>query len=115
MLLGFSIELPTPKDLVLKLTSYGFIVLAPDYKASLNRTVMENENFRTEVVGVSSVDEAIVVAKELIENGIQLIELCGGFGESNASLIIDSVKSNVPIGFVGFTDKEQEKVEVLLN
>ena len=99
----------------MKLKKYAFIVLAPDYKACLNNTVIESEKFRTEVVGVSSVEEAIIVAKELINQGVQLIELCGGFGESNASIVIDSVKSDVPIGFVGFTAKEQQKVELLLN
>lgn len=97
------------------LNNYAFIVLAPDYKAPLNSCVMESEEFRTEIVGVSSIEEAIIVAKELIDQGVQLIELCGGFGESNANIVIDSVNSDVPIGFVGFTAKEQQKVELLLN
>lgn len=99
----------------MKLNNYGFIVMAPDYNPSKQHTIMENEFFRTEVVGVSSVEEAINVSRKLISEGIQLIELCGGFGDEMANEVISALDSEVPIGFVGFSIKENDKLKKLMD
>lgn len=42
------------------------------------------------------------VAKELVEQGIKAIELCGGFGNVGVSLVADAVQCKVPVGVVRF-------------
>ena len=54
------------------------------------------------VLGVSSYDEASRVSRELVENGIKCIELCGGFGHKGVAKIIEAVKGEIPIGVVRF-------------
>lgn len=98
----------------MNINNYGFIILAPDYNPTKQHAILENEYFRTEVVGVNSVEEAVEVSRELISQGVQLIELCGGFGEEKANKVIDSLKSDIPIGFVGFSVKENEKLVSLM-
>ncbi|ACA85732.1 DUF6506 family protein [Shewanella woodyi] len=97
------------------LTNYGFIVLAKEYQPTQNRSVIENEYFKTQVVGVSTVEQAITVCRELIEEGVQVIELCGGFGEESANKVINSLDSQTPIGFVGFSVSETQKLTKLLS
>ncbi|MBW8184311.1 DUF6506 family protein [Shewanella nanhaiensis] len=97
------------------LSNYGFIVLAKEYQPTQNSSVIENKYFKTQVVGVSTVEQAITVCRELIEEGVQVIELCGGFGEENASKIINSLDSQTPIGFVGFSVSETQKLTKLLS
>lgn len=94
---------------------YGFIVKAANYGYRIDNSVIETELFRTEIVDVSTDDEAVIVAKNLIKNGVQVIELCGGFGEESADQIISAVDSNVPIGFISFTKNEQLKLAQLIN
>ncbi|GGJ05749.1 hypothetical protein GCM10007978_49180 [Shewanella hanedai] len=96
------------------LTHYGFIVLAKGYQPKIQRSVMENEHFKTQVIGVSSVEDAVTVANDLIKEGVQVIELCGGFGEDNANKVINSLDSQTPIGFVGFSVSETQKLSKLL-
>ncbi|USD33781.1 MULTISPECIES: DUF6506 family protein [Vibrio] len=93
---------------------YGFIIKAESYSHVRDSTDLNAPEFSTHVVGVSSDDEAIVVAKAMIESGIQVIELCGGFGADSASYIIESLDTNVPIGYVTFSDQETNKLEQLL-
>jgi hypothetical protein len=51
------------------------------YDSTKQRAGLDNGVFRTEIVGVSIVEEATDVSRSLISSGVQLIELCGGFGE----------------------------------
>ena len=95
------------------LQRYGFIVKAPGYDAKNANQTMVTKGFITKMVGVSSDDEAMVVAKEMIADGIEVIELCGGFGEQSAQKIIAALDSNVPIGYVCFSESENRKLEDL--
>ena len=53
-------------------------------------------------VGVSSISDAPAVARQLIADGVKLIELCGGFGGAGLGLVASAVKSQVPVGAVFF-------------
>lgn len=70
---------------------------------------MNTTGFSTQIAGVSSDEEAIIVAKNMIETGIQVIELCGSFGLESAEHISNSLDTDVPIGYVTFNDSEQKK------
>ncbi|MGF1758731.1 DUF6506 family protein [Photobacterium sagamiensis] len=94
---------------------YGFIVKAANYDYKKDCSVLETALFRTKIVGVRSDMEAVIVAKDLIHEGVQVIELCGGFGKKSADKIISEVNSNVPIGFVTFSEKEELKLSQLIS
>jgi hypothetical protein len=64
------------------LTHYGFLVKAPGYAPETHRTALVAPSFTTRIVGVSNVEQALVAARQLVEEGIQMIELCGGFYSS---------------------------------
>ena len=51
-------------------------------------------------VGVSSVAEAPGVARQLVADGVELIELCGGFGGAGLGAIVSAVENRVPVGAV---------------
>jgi len=53
-------------------------------------------------VGVSNVSDAPAVARQLIADGVELIELCGGFGGAGLGLVTSAVKNRVPVGAVFF-------------
>ncbi|MCO7227315.1 DUF6506 family protein [Pleionea sp. CnH1-48] len=96
------------------LTHYGFIVKAPGYSADSHSLNMDSEHFHTMIVGVSSLDEAIVAAKKMVADGIQVIELCGGFGTEDRELLIQAVDSEVPVGSVSFSKSEKDKLTAFL-
>ena len=50
--------------------------------------------------GVRNVDEAASVARQLVDEGVELIELCGGFGGEGLGAVVNAVQGKVPVGAV---------------
>jgi predicted polyphosphate/ATP-dependent NAD kinase len=53
-------------------------------------------------VGVPSVADAPAVAQQLVADGVEFIELCGGFGGAGLGCVISAVDNRVPVGAVFF-------------
>jgi hypothetical protein len=51
-------------------------------------------------VGVRNISEAAAVARRLSGEGVELIELCGGFGGEGLGLVVNAVEGKVPVGAV---------------
>ncbi len=79
------------------LTSFGFIVTGDDF-----RQEQGTPKFRMRVVGVREPKQGIEVAREMVHDGIQLIELCGGFSPVWAGRIIEAIDYAVPVGVVAY-------------
>lgn len=79
------------------LERFGFIGTGDDF-VQLQGT----EKFFMKVVGVSSPDKAIDVAQVMVQEGIQLIELCGGFSPVAAGKVIEAIDYAVPVGVVAY-------------
>jgi hypothetical protein len=58
----------------------AFIVLADQSDPAEHRTVLQTPVYDLTVVAVPDYQAAVQVAKELFSEGIEIIELCGGFG-----------------------------------
>jgi hypothetical protein len=67
------------------LTRFGFIVTGDGFVQWVG-----TDRFRMKVVGVQKPEEGVQVAKDMVAEGIQLIELCGGFSPVWAGRIIDA-------------------------
>lgn len=99
----------------MRLTHYGFLVMAPDYEPSQQNARLENPLFKTEIRGVSSLPQAIDAATSLINEGVQLIELCGGFSVEQAEELIATLDTHIPIGHVRFGESEGRKLTQLMS
>ena len=53
-------------------------------------------------VGVAKVEDAPTIARRLVDEGVELIELCGGFGASGTAAVIEAVSHRVPVGAVSY-------------
>jgi hypothetical protein len=62
------------------------------------------------VSGVQTVDEAILVAQELLTKRVQLVELCGAFSAEDADRIRAATNDLIPIGRVQYTAEERERL-----
>lgn len=52
--------------------------------------------------GVSTFEEAVTLAKELADQGISAIELCGAFGNIGTGMVAQAVKGKADVGVVKF-------------
>lgn len=84
------------------LTKFGFIVTGSGLDARVHRMVMRSESFEMVVVGVATAADGPSVARTLVDEGAQLIELCGGFGPTWTAQVISAIGARVPVGAVGY-------------
>ncbi len=80
----------------------AFMFIAPEADPSKHRAVVDTPVVQLIVVGVKSYDEACKVAKELINEGVKAIELCGGFGHIGVAKIVEAVEGKAAVGVVRF-------------
>jgi hypothetical protein len=91
-----------PEFLSMALSRFGFIVTGAGLQPAVHRSVMRSPQFEMHTVGVSSPAEGAVAARLLLDEGVQLIELCGGFGPLGTAQVLAEVKGAVPVGSVAY-------------
>lgn len=84
------------------LNNYGLIYLGLGTNPETDRVVIKRSGFRTTIVPVPEESAAVQVAVELVDEGAQLIELCGIFGPVWAAKVIEATGGRVPIGSVAY-------------
>ena len=80
----------------------AFSFTVPDADSAKRRAKVTTPSLELSVVGVKDLDDAINVAKGLVAEGTQLIELCAGFGPQGTAKIIEAVDGKIPIGSVSY-------------
>ncbi|GAA2136121.1 DUF6506 family protein [Streptomyces synnematoformans] len=81
---------------------WAYLFGQPQADPSADRIVIERAGQRTILVPVPDESEAAGVAVELVDEGVQLIELCGGFTVQDAARVIDAVRGRAAVGHVTF-------------
>lgn len=80
----------------------AFIFIAPEADYQKNRAVVETPQVDLTVVGVKDYAMASIAAKELVNEGIGAIELCGGFGIIGTAEVKKAVGDKAVVGVVRF-------------
>ena len=89
---------------------YAFIIMG-DFDIETDKASIHQNT--AQIIGVSSVDQACIVAKQLYDDGVDCIELCGAFGEGGANKVIDATENKIPVGYVVHLDKQNALYEKL--
>jgi predicted polyphosphate/ATP-dependent NAD kinase len=84
------------------LHKFGFIVTGPQLDPAVHRQVMASPAFEMISIGVSTPAQGVAAARRLVDEGVQLIELCGGFGPLWTARVLEAVQQRVPVGAVGY-------------
>lgn len=95
------------------LTKFGFIVTGAALDPSHHRVVMKSPAFEMIAVGVTRAEEGIAVAQALVAQGVQLLELCGGFGPVWTAKIIAAIDGAIPVGSVGYGPESIDQMHAL--
>ncbi|MDG4785183.1 DUF6506 family protein [Micromonospora sp. WMMD1102] len=83
-------------------TSWAYIYGQPGADPVADRVVLDRAGQRTTLVPVPDESLAVSIALELVEEGVGLIELCGGFPVPAVARVIEAVAGRVPVGHVTF-------------
>lgn len=79
-----------------------FIFVAEGADGKKDRSVVTTPAVELTTVGVVDYAEAVAVSRELVEDGVQAIELCGGFGHVGTAKIVEAVGDKAVVGVVRF-------------
>jgi len=80
----------------------AFIFLAPQADPSKHQADIQTPEVTLLVRGVQNYQEAVTLAKQLVSEGVQALELCGGFGNIGTAKIVEAVEHKIPVGTVRF-------------
>lgn len=96
------------------LKNWVFIYTAPGLEATGRTSVVETAECRTLLVGVPNVDAGVRFAATLDEN-VQLVELCGGFGPQGTARVIEALRGRVPVGSVAYGPESVDGVHAIFS
>ena len=101
----------------MKFNNYAYIFLGPNLDPQKDRQTIKHENFTFTVVGMdfSEKEKVIVVAKELVAQGAQTLELCGGFGPIWMAKVSEAINNAVPVGGVFYGPEARQPMLDLLS
>jgi hypothetical protein len=102
---------------------FAYIYLAPGFNAETNTSESESGSrsdltiCRFKAVGLDFKDKARVteVAVQLVKEGVQLIELCGGFGPLWIAKVTEAIGGAVPVGSVAYGPEARKPILDLLS
>ena len=92
----------------------AFIVILPEADSRIDMVTIESPAVCQMMVGVKDFTDAVNTSRRLVEEGVELIELCGGFGPVSVTKIIAAVGDKVPVGSVTFGVESIKKFSDLL-
>jgi Family of unknown function (DUF6506) len=88
----------------------GLILIEDGADSKTDRIVRDNGRVRKTIVFVAEPLEGPGVAIEMADQGIELIELDGGFGSLWAARIFEAIGGRAAVGFVSFGIESMEIV-----
>ena len=80
----------------------AFLFVAPGADYRVHKTVVDTPGVSLTVVGVSDYHMAETATEELIAEGIEAIELCGGFGDLGTAAVKRACRGRAAVGVVRF-------------
>lgn len=95
------------------LVRFGFIVTGAGLDPAVHRQRLASPQFEMITVGVASAGQAPAVARELVDGGVQLLELCGGFGPVGTARVIEAIGDRIPVGAVGYGPEAIDRLQAI--
>lgn len=80
----------------------AFIFIAPEADSRQHRAVIATPAVELTVVGVRDIRSSVAAVAELVGQGIEAIELCGGFGHEGVAAVKKAAQQRAVVGVVRF-------------
>lgn len=92
--------------------AFAFIFLTPGFNPETNSLTSEKDGYRFKAVGIDmgKKEEVVAVAKMLVQEGYQMIELCGGFGPEWIHKVSLALDNKIPVGGVFYGPQYRQQL-----
>jgi hypothetical protein len=96
---------------------WAYIFISPGFDAKKNVVTSESADCRFKAIGIDkrNKEQVVDIAKQLVAEGVQMIELCGGFGPLWITKISEAIQHQVPIGGVFYGPEARKPMLDLLS
>lgn len=81
-----------------KLRNFAYIFRGDGFNKE--KMTMDSGEFKATIVAVSDINDACDVAKDLLSDGVELIDLCGAFHEDGARMVSDAINGAIRVAYV---------------
>ena len=98
------------------LRTWAYVFISPGFDPKQHVTELASKDCRFKAVGIDikNKEQVVDVCKKLVAEGVQLIELCGGFGPVWIAKVIEATGGKVPVGGVAYGPEARKPlVEIL--
>lgn len=92
---------------------YLFLIKADGFGSQHKVAKISSELFHAEIIAASSTEVLVEQCSKAVLNGVQIIELCGGFSDQDAEEIQSTVADKCAVGRVIFGERELAVLERL--
>ena len=91
---------------------WAFIYCSPGYNPQEHTVIMDNGRCKVTLIGVDvhDRDRCIEIAKKLVAEGCQMIELCGGFGPLYIAKVKEATNYQIPVGSTMYGPEDRKKM-----
>ncbi len=98
------------------LRKWAYIYLSPGFDAERNLVRTQSDRCEFIAVGLDFSDKAKVVeiSQQLHAEGVQMIELCGGFGPLWIAKVSEALGGAIPVGSVAYGPEARQPMLDLL-
>ena len=102
----------------MKFNHFVYIYLGPDLDPTVHRSDIKTDKLTFSAIGIAfdQKEKVIAVAQQVIAEGAQMIELCGGFGPLWIAKVSTAINGQVPVGSVAYgPEARQPLIDLLRN
>ena len=68
-----------------------YMFVDPSCDSAKHKAEIETSKIKMVIQGVGSIEEGASMAKKYVDEGVSIVELCGGFGYGGAKTVSDAV------------------------
>lgn len=96
---------------------WAYIFVSPGFDAKQHVSEMKSNQCRCKIVGIDiqHKEQVLEVAKKLVDEGVQLIEVCGAFGPNWIAKISEAIQHKVPVGGVFYGPEARKPMLEILS
>lgn len=97
----------------MRFITLAYLVIGNGYDPQTSRVCIERPGSKVWMIGVNDMEQAKQVARQLVAEGVDALEVCGGFGEARVRELIEAIDGAIPIGHVTTLPSEKAKMQAV--
>lgn len=99
------------------LQKWAYVFLSSGFKPEQHSLCLSSGECEVRIVGIDMTEKERVlrIARDLVAEGVQIIELCGGFGPIWIARVTEAIDGAVPVGSVAYGPEARGPLMKILN